>query len=99
MKKESSILKEKADLQAKFNEDTKIQQSLKAEIEKLTNKVNEKDDMLTKESELATLQSNLTLQSKDLIDEKVSLEKKIKTLEDEKTSWKEETENSSNSML
>ena len=75
MKKESSILKEKADLQAKFNEDTKIQQSLKAEIEKLTNKVNEKDDMLTKESELATLQSNLTLQSKDLIDEKVSLEK------------------------
>ena len=55
--------------------------------------------MLTKESELATLQSNLTLQSKDLIGEKVSLEKKIKTLEDEKTSWKEETKNNSNSML
>lgn len=72
---------------------------MKAEIAKLTNKVNEKDDMLTKESELATLQSNLTLQSKDLIGEKVSLEKKIKTLEDEKTSWKEETKNNSNSML
>ena len=40
--------------------------------------------MLTKESELATLQSNLILQEKELNNEKVSLEKKIKSLEDEK---------------
>ena len=40
--------------------------------------------MLTKESELATLQSNLILQEKELNNEKISLEKKIKSLEDEK---------------
>ena len=54
--------------------------------------------MLTKESELATLQSNLILQEKELNNEKISLEKKIKSLEDEKVQWKQESENSTNSM-
>ena len=44
--------------------------------------------MLSKESELMTLQSNLDLQSKDLDKERASLQKKINSLEDEKKTWK-----------
>ena len=42
-------------------------------MDKLSKKANAKEEMLSKESELMTLQSNLDLQSKDLDKEKSSL--------------------------
>ena len=59
--KESGILKEKADLVAKAALETKLRQDLEDQIGKLKKKINTQDDMLSKESELATLQSNLEL--------------------------------------
>ena len=60
-KKEASILKEKASLETRIADESKLAQSLKEQVEKLAKKANAKEEMLSKESELMTLQSNLDL--------------------------------------
>ena len=62
--------KEKADLEVKAALEVKLRQDIEDQLGKLKKKVNAQDDMLSKESQLATLQSNLELQSKDLEKEK-----------------------------
>ena len=79
--------KEKADLEVKAALEAKLKQDIEDQLGKLKKKVNAQDDMLSKESQLATLQSNLELQSKDLEKEKEQLEKRVASLEENKKSW------------